>query len=159
MGSPAELTLRWVDDTTGQEVVATPRMQALAEAIENEITKILTKVLNEPEVLEAIFHLYTEVLMNTIPVLAKILGLDWEGLIFFSVFWFNLLLDLGDNKTTWESFNGVAHEELNFPLMSEQNQVQVTLDRVLSVLRAVANELTGYEQTEEIEDMKKDSDM
>ena len=44
-------------------------------------------------------------------------------------------------------------------MMSEQNQVQVTLDWALNVLRAVANELTGYEQTEEIEDMKKDSDM
>ena len=43
-------------------------------------------------------------------------------------------------------------------MMSEQNQVQVTLDRALNVLRAVANELTGYEQTKEIEDMKKDSD-
>ena len=41
-------------------------------------------------------------------------------------------------------------------MMSEQ--VEVTLDRVLSVLRAVANELTGYEQTEEIEDKTKDSD-
>ena len=65
--------------------------------------------------------------------------------------------------TTLESFNEVADREVNFPLMSMQNQVvqafcyivshdpeigravleQVTSDRALNVLKAVANELSG----------------
>ena len=45
----------WIDESrgcchTGQEVVATPNMQALAEAIDNEILRIVSK----PDVLEAI---------------------------------------------------------------------------------------------------------
>ena len=133
MGSPAELTLRWVDDTTGQEVVANPRMQALAEA--------------QIVVLKGIFGFYTAYLFwGDLPSFCYILSTLPS-----------LLLEAADLKTT-DLNEALALEELNFALVCEQHQVQVTMDGILTILRAVFNELTE-EQTQEIEDLKKESDM
>ena len=132
MGSPAELTLRWVDDTTGQEVVATPRMQALAEA--------------QIVVLKGIFGFYTAKFWGDLPSFRYILSTLSS-----------LLLEAADLKTT-DLNEALALEELNFALVFEQHQIQVTVDGILTILRAVFNELTE-EQTQEIEGLKKASDM
>ena len=125
VGSPAELTLRWVDDTTGQEVVATPRMQALAEA--------------QIVVLKGIFGFYTSKFWGDLPSFRYILSTLPS-----------LLLEAADLKTT--DFNeALALEELNFALVYEQHQVQVTLDGILTILREVVNELT-QERAQESED-------
>ena len=155
---PNHITKKWIDVTTGQEVVATPNMQALAEAIQNEITQIVSK----PDVLEAIFHLYTEVLMIIIPNLVShfIRGednffnedleerteeyQDWLSSLL------SRLLEAADLKTTWESFEEATDEDLNFLKgMSEKDQIEVTLERVQNVLRVAANDLTGNEETQE----------
>ena len=49
----------------------------------------------------------------------------------------------------------LALEELNFALVCERHQVQVTLDGILTILREVIHELTE-EQSQESEDLKKD---
>ena len=116
MGSPAELTLRWVDDTTGQEVVATPRMQALAEA--------------QIVVLKGIFGFYTAKFWGDLPSFRYILSTLPS-----------LLLEAADLKTT-DLNEALALEELNFALVFEQHQIQVTVDGILTILRAVFNELT-----------------
>ena len=116
MGSPAELTLRWVDDTTGQEVVATPRMQALAEA--------------QIVVLKGIFGFYTAKFWGDLPSFRYILSTLSS-----------LLLEAADLKTT-DLNEALALEELNFALVCEQHQDRVTLDGILTILRAVFNELT-----------------
>ena len=163
------LTKKWIDVTTGQEVVATPNMQALDEAIQNEITQIVSK----PDVLEAIFHLYTEVLMFIIPNLVShfIRGEDNffnEDLektlqfLYLGVFYstehyqdwlsslLSCLLEAADLKTTWESFEEATDEDLNFLRgMSKKDQIAVTLERVQNVLRVVANDLTGNEGAQE----------
>ena len=69
----------------------------------------------------------------------------------------SLLLEAADLKTT-DLNEALALEELNFALVCEQHQIQVTMDGILTILRAVFNELTE-EQTQEIEDLKKESDM
>ena len=122
MGSPAELTLRWVDDTTGQEVVANPRMQALAEA--------------QIVVLKGIFGFYTAKFWGDLPSFRYILSTLPS-----------LLLEAADIKTT-DLNEALSLEELNFALVCEQHQVQVTLNGILTILRAVLNELTE-EQTQE----------
>ena len=151
-------TKKWIDVTTGQEVVATPNMQALAEAIQNEIKQIVSK----PNILEAIFHLYPVVLMSIIPNLVShfIRGednsfnedlekhteeyQDWLSSLL------SCLLEAADLKTTWESFEEATDEDLNFLRgMSEKDQIEVTLERVQNVLRVVANDLTGNEETQE----------
>ena len=125
MGSPAELTLRWVDDTTGPEVVANPRMQALAEA--------------QIVVLKGIFGFYTAKFWGDLPSFRYILSTLPS-----------LLLEAADLKTTWESFEEATDEDLNFLRgMSEKDQIEVTLERVQNVLRVVANDLTGNEGTQE----------
>ena len=152
------ITKKWIDVTTGQEVVATPNMQALAEAIQNEITQIVSK----PDFLEAISHLYPVVLMSIIPNLVShfIRGednffnedleerteeyQDWLSRLL------SCLLEAADLKTTWESFEEATDEDLNFLRgMSEKDQIEVTLERVQKVLRVVANDLTGNEETQE----------
>ena len=139
MGSPdAELTLRWVDDTTGQEVVANPRMQALAEA--------------QIVVLKGIFGFYTAKFWGDLALGPYLVSFRYILSTLPS-----LLLEAADLKTT-DLNEALALEELNFALVCEQHQVQVTLDGILTILRAVFNELTE-EQTQEIEDLKKESDM
>ena len=125
MGSPAELTLRWVDDTTGQEVVANPRMQALAAQI---------------VVLKGIFGFYTAKFWGDLPSFRYILSTLPS-----------LLLEAADLKTT-DLNEALALEELNFALVCEQHQVQVTMDGILTILRAVFNELTE-DQTPVIEEI------
>ena len=158
------ITKKWIDVTTGQEVVATPNMQALDEAIQNEITQIVSK----PDVLEAIFHLYTEVLMIIIPNLVRHIiraednffneDLEIFAHSFFCTqqyqYWLasllSCLLEAADLKTTWESFEEATDKDLNFLRgMSEKDQIEVTLERVQNVLRVVANDLTGNEETQE----------
>ena len=156
-------TKKWIDVATGQEVVATPNMQALAEAIQNEITQ-MTQIVSKPDVLEAFFHLYTEVLMIIIPNLYLVSHFirgednffnedlekrteeyqDWLSSLL------SRLLEAADLKTTWESFEEATDEDLNFLRgMSEKDQIEVTLERVQKVLRVVANDLTGNEETQE----------
>ena len=123
MVSTAELTLMWVDITTGQEVVATPRMQAIAEA--------------QIVVLNRIFNFYSAIgfqpgLRYILPTLPSI------------------LLEAADLKTT-DLNEAHALEELNFA-STEQHQVKVTLDGILTILRAVFNELTE-DQTQVIEEI------
>ena len=168
-------------DELEQEVrrmmVANPKVQALIEAIQNEVTQIASK----PDVLGSIFHLYADGLINIIPnLLRKIDGnCSEEEKALFEQMKNNLkeilqavasgleAAKVTNLPTNWESFNEVADREVNFPLMSVQNQVvqalwcivshdlqigralieQVTSDRALNVLRAVANELAG--RTEE----------
>ena len=160
------ITKKWIDVTTGQEVVATPNMQALAEAIQNEITQIVSK----PDVLEAIFHLYIEVLMIIIPNLYLVShfirgednffneDLEIFAHSFFSTqqyqVWLSSLLfcliEAADLETTWESFEEATDDDLNFLIgMSEKDKIEVLLERVQNVLREVANDLTGNEETQE----------
>ena len=152
------ITKKWIDVTTGQEVVATPNMQALAEAIQNEITQIVSK----PDFLEAVFHLYPVVLMSIIPNLVShfirgednFFNEDLEELTEEYQDWLSSLLsrllEAADLKTTWESFEEATDEDLNcLKGMSEKDQIEVTLEKVQNVLRAVANDLTGNEETQE----------
>ena len=161
------LTKKWIDVTTGQEVVATPNMKALAEAIQNEITQIVSK----PDFLEAIFHLYPVVLMIIIPNLVSyfIRGEDnsfnedleelteeYQDMLSSLL---SRLLEAADLKTTWESFEEATDEDLNFLRgMSKKDQIAVTLERVQNVLKVVANDLTGNEETQESKLVKKDSE-
>ena len=143
---PNHIKKKWIDVTTGQEVVATPNMKALAEAIQNEITQIVSK----PDVLEAIFHLYPVVLMIIIPNLVShfIRGednsfnedlekhteecQDWLSSLL------SRLLEAADLKTTWESFEEATDDDLNFLRgMSTKDQIEVTLERVQNVLRVL----------------------
>ena len=122
-------TLRWIDVTTGQEVVATPKMLALAEA--------------QSTVLGLIWNFYKNRLrLRALPGFEDILSTLPS-----------LLLEAADLPCSC-----LALEELNFALSCELHQVQVTLDGILTILKAVFNELTE-EQTQEIEDLKKVSDM
>ena len=115
-------TLRWFDGT-GQEVVATPKMQALAEA--------------QIVVLKEIFLWYSTLglRLTTVPGFENILSTLPS-----------LLLEAADLPCSC-----LALEELNFALVCEQHHVQVTLDGILTILRQVVNELTE-EQAQESED-------
>ena len=53
----------------------------------------------------------------------------------------SLLLEAADLKTT-DLNEALALEEPNFALVCEQHQDRVTLDGILTILRAVFNELT-----------------
>ena len=115
-------TLRWFDGT-GQEVVATPKMQALAEA--------------QIVVLKEIFLWYSTVglRLRAVPGFENILSTLPS-----------LLLEAADLPCSC-----LTLEELNFALVCEQHHVQVTLDGILTILREVVNELT-QEQAQESED-------
>ena len=115
-------TLRWFDGT-GQEVVATPKMQALAEA--------------QIVVLKEIFLWYSTLglRLTTVPGFENILSTLPS-----------LLLEAADLPCSC-----LAFEELNFALVCEQHHVQVTLDGILTILREVVNELTK-KQAQESED-------
>ena len=115
-------TLRWFDGT-GQEVVATPKMQALAEA--------------QIVVLKEIFLWYSTLglRLTTVPGFENILSTLPS-----------LLLEAADLPCSC-----LALEELNFALACEQHHVQVTLDGILTILKEVVKHLTE-EQAQESED-------
>ena len=115
-------TLRWIDVTTGQEVVATPKMQALAEA--------------QSTVLGLIWNFYKNRLrLRALPGFEDILSTLPS-----------LLLEAADLPCSC-----LALEELNFALSCELHQVQVTLDGILTILKEVVKHLTE-DQTQESED-------
>ena len=143
------LTLRWIDDTTEQEVKpyhTTPRMQALAEAqivVLKEIFQVylpgfqgIREYIQENTCEFYYLNLNSRRILSTLP---------------------SLLLEAADLKTT-DLNEALALEELNFALVCEQHQVKVTLDGILTILRAVFNKL-NEEQTQESEGVKKDSEM
>ena len=178
-------------DELEQEVtrlmVANPKVEALIEAISNEVERIASK----PAILGPIFHLYADALINIIPnLLQKIDGnCSEEKKALFEQMKSYLKETLQtvatgleaakvtNLPTNWESFNEVADREVNLPLMSVQNQVvqalwgivshdpligralieQVTSDRALNILREVANELTGTTDEEPLNQELKDS--
>ena len=122
------ITKKWIDVTTGQEVAATPNMQALAEAIQNNLSKpdfyVVLSLLSP----QGYIHLDLVVLMSIIPNLVS--HLEYFG----------------------EAMNEI--ERFNF----EKDQIEVVLERAQNLLRAVANDLTGNEETQESKLVKKDSE-
>ena len=114
-------TLRWFDGT-GQEVVATPKMQALAEAQSTVLGLIWVFYKNR---LRSRALPGFEDILSTLP---------------------SLLLEAADLPCSC-----LAREELNFALSCELHQVQVTLDGILTILKEVVKHLTE-EQAQESED-------
>ena len=153
-------------------MVANPKVQALIEAFQNEVKRIASK----DAIRGGILTLYQETFLQLQKIdgncseeektlfeqmknnLKETLQTVATGLEAAKVT--NL-------PTNWESFNEVSDREVNLPLMSVQKQVvhalwgivshdpqigrafieQVTSDRAINILRAVAKELTGDEES------------
>ena len=166
-------------------MVANPKVQALIEAIQNEVMRIASK----PDIFGPMFNLYADDLINIIQNLLQKIDENCyeEEKALFEQMKNNLKETLQavatakvtNLPTNWESFNEVADREVNFPLMSVENQLlqalggsvsqdpqidrafieQVTSDlsQALNILRELENELTGTteEPTSRLEGFKR----